>query len=133
MAAGVYDAVWGGTGNWPFNTPFPGRLDALQAYVTRLSDLRAVEDLIARKIPVVLSVSLNRLRQKPQKGEDGHLVVVTGFSASGDVWINDPDTTYPYLPERPVNRLHPRSAVDAAWSASQRTVYVIQPVSSRRE
>lgn len=133
VAAGVYDSVYRGTGNWPFNTAFAGRSPALEAYVTRLPDLRAVEDLVALKIPVIISVSLGRLRERPPAADDGHLVVVTGFDAAGDVWINDPDTTYPLIPHRPVNRLHSRRAVEAAWATSHRTVYLIQPEIARAE
>ncbi len=133
VAAGVYDSVYRGTGNWPFNTAFAGRFPALEAYVTRLPDLRAVEDLISRKVPVIISVSLGRLRERPPTSDDGHLVVVTGFDAAGDVWINDPDTTYPLMPHRPVNRLHPRRAVEAAWATSHRTVYLIQPEIARSQ
>ena len=127
VAAGVFDPVYGGTGNWPFNTAFAGRFQGLQAYVARLPDLRSVEELIARKIPVVISVSISRLRERPMKGDDGHLVVVTGFNADGDVWINDPDTPYPLVAARPVNRLHARRVVEAAWATSHRTVYLIEP------
>lgn len=128
VAVGVYDAVWKGTGNWPFNTAYAGRFPALRAYVTRLRDLRAVEESILRKRPVILSVALNRLRQRPATGDDGHLVVVTGFSATGDVWINDPDAPFPPVAGRNVARLYPREAVEAAWAASQRTVYLVEPV-----
>lgn len=133
VAAGVYDSVYRGTGNWPFNTAFAGRSHVLEAYVTRLPDLRAVEDLVAQKVPVIISVSLGRLRERPPTADDGHLVVVTGFDAAGNVWINDPDTTYPLMPHRPVNRLHSRRAVESAWATSHRTVYLIQPETSRSE
>lgn len=131
VAAGVYDSVYRGTGNWPFNTAFAGRSRVLEAYVTRLRDLRAIEDLVAQGIPVIISVSLTRLRERPPTPDDGHLAVVTGFDAAGDVWINDPDTTYPVRPERPVNRLHPRRAVDEAWATTHRTVYLLQPAQGR--
>ena len=99
--------------------------------MTRLRDLRAIEDLVAQGIPVIISVSLTRLRERPPTPDDGHLAVVTGFDAAGDVWINDPDTTYPVRPERPVNRLHPRRAVDEAWATTHRTVYLLQPAQGR--
>jgi uncharacterized protein YvpB len=127
VAAGVFDPVWHGTGNWPFNTAFAGSLPGMRAYVTRLDDLSDLEPFILKGIPVVASVSLNRLRQRPAQPDDGHLVVVTGFERHGDVWVNDPDTTHPPVPGKSVRRLYSRQAFEAGWAASHRTVYLIQP------
>ena len=128
VAQGVFDPVWGGTGNWPFNTAYAGTFDSLEAHVVRLRDLRDVEDLIGNKTPVILSVDLNALHEKKRNQVDGHLVVAVGFTETGDVWINDPDTTYPPVPGKAVRRIYPREAVDRAWAASHRTIYLIQPV-----
>ncbi|MBI3867810.1 MAG: peptidase C39 family protein [Verrucomicrobia bacterium] len=126
-ARAVFDPVWGGTGNWPFNTAYAGEFESLFAFVVRLRDLRDVEDLIARKIPVILSVDLNALRERTRKQIEGHLVVAVGFTAKGDVWVNDPDTPHPPIPGRTVLRVYPREAVERAWTASHRTIYLVQP------
>ncbi len=126
VASGVFDPGWNGTGNWPFNMAFAGRSAALYSYVARLGDLRDVEQLIARDIPVVISVSLNEVRGRPAQEGDGHLIVVTGFNAEGDVWVNDPDATHPPAAGKPIRRLYPRGAVERAWAVSHRTAYVIQ-------
>ena len=61
IAKAVYDPVWQGTGNWPFNTAYAGSYPGMRAYVTRLTDLAELEDWIADGLPVALSVCLNRL------------------------------------------------------------------------
>ena len=128
VAGGVFDPGWNGTGNWPFNTAYVSRWPALRGYVARLDDLRDLEQRIGEGIPVIISVSLNLLRQRPPAADDGHLVVVVGFNAAGDVWVNDPDTTHPPVAGRTIRRLYPRGTVDKAWSASRRTAYILCPV-----
>lgn len=128
VASGVYDSEWKGTGNWSFNAAYAGSTSGnLFASVVRFRDLVDVEGLIGQRIPVVLSVSLHALRGRPAQPEDGHLVVVVGFDSRGDVWVHDPDTTYPPVPGKRVRRLYPRAAVESAWNASHRTAYVIAP------
>ena len=65
---GVYDPVWGGTGNG-----FQHRLRRLfrwmRAYTTRLSDVSELEGFIAKGIPVGLSLCYNRLRGKKVAAE----------------------------------------------------------------
>ncbi len=127
VVAGVYDPVWHGTGNWVFNTAHAGRNPKLAAYALRLRDLRDLEDYIAQDIPVVLSVSLGRLRGRAPFRDDGHLVVLTGFTPQGDAWIHDPDSPYPAIPGKSVRRLCTRENLERGWTASRRTVYLIQP------
>src|SRR5690606_29016610 len=50
----TYDHRYRGTGNWPFNTAFAGNY-GLDAFVTRLADLRDVEKMVQRGIPVITS------------------------------------------------------------------------------
>ena len=54
VAAAVYDVVYRGNGNWPFNTAYAGR-DGLVAYVSRMSTLGQVERWIEAGVPVVAS------------------------------------------------------------------------------
>lgn len=130
VAAGVYDPSWGGTGNWPFNTAFAGSYPALSAYALRLRDLRDLEDYVVRDIPVILSVSLGRLRGRAPFRDDGHLVVLVGFNDQGDAWIHDPDSPFPPVPGKSVRRLYSRQNLEQGWAASRRTVYLIQPAAN---
>lgn len=87
----TYDHRYRGTGNWPFNTAFAGNY-GLDAVVTRLADLRDVEKMVHRGIPVITSIKFGRgeLSGAPISTTNGHLLVVTGFTASGNVLVNDP-------------------------------------------
>ncbi len=127
VAEGVFDPGWNGTGNWPFNTAYAGASPLLRAAVLRLNGMADLEESVSHRVPVIISVSLNLLRGRPARSDDGHLVVVSGFTETGDVWIHDPDTPYPPVPGKTVRRVYPREAVDKAWASSRRTCYVIEP------
>ena len=120
----VYDANWHGTGNWSFNMAYPGCSDGLRAYVTRLSDVSELEDWIAAGIPVGLSVCYDRLRGKGP-GPNGHLVVCVGFTAEGDVILNDPGTS------KNVRKTFPRKNLINAWANSKNAVYLMYPETAR--
>lgn len=122
-AAAVFDPGWGGTGNWPFNTAFAGAQPGLGACVSRFNDLTDLERWVGNGMPVAASVSYALLkgRQQAEKG-DGHLVVVRGFTADGDVAINDPGVR-----RSRVQRTIPRADFARAWAHSRRTVYLVWP------
>jgi len=128
VAAAVYDPVYRGNGNWPFNTAYAGR-DGLSAYVSRMSSLAQVERWIEASIPVVASLAwepgeLGSAAAVPST--DGHLLVIMGFTASGDVVVNDPAAD-PRL-GLTVRRVYPRAALERLWlTHSGGTVYLIYP------
>ncbi len=122
-ALGVYDPGWPGTGNWPFNAAFAGQQPGLSAGVARFAGLADVEGWIATRSPVAASVSYAQLNGAAKAAAgDGHLVVITGFTAQGDVEINDPGVRR----ERVTRRI-PRAVFERAWGASGRTVYLVWP------
>lgn len=123
VVRGVYDPVWGGTGNWVFNTAYAGSFRWMRAYTTRLSDVSELERFIAKGIPVGLSVCYNRLRGKSRL-PSGHLVVCVGFTKTGDVIINDPGTS------KNVRKIFPRANLIDAWAYSKNTVYLVYPVNT---
>jgi hypothetical protein len=119
----VFDPAYDGTGNWPFNTAWAATL-AGHGFVTRLHDLRDAERFVAVGIPLVASLAYppGGLPGAPTRGTDGHLVVVRGFTASGDVVTNDPAAPS----ERSVRRTYGRGAFERAWlGGSGGTVYVV--------
>ena len=119
----VHDPAWTGTGNWSFNTAWAAGL-AGHAFVTRLRDLRDAERFVDAGIPLVASVAYPRgaLRGAPTHGTDGHLVVIRGFTADGDVVTNDPGAPT----DRSVRRTYDRGEFERAWlGGSGGTVYVI--------
>ena len=123
VVKGVYDPAWGGTGNWVFNTAYAGSFRWMRAYTTRLSDVAELEGFIARGIPVGLSVCYNRLRGKGRE-PSGHLVVLVGFTKTGDAIINDPGTS------KNVRKTFPRANLIDAWAYSKNAVYLVYPVNT---
>ncbi|MCO5296967.1 MAG: peptidase C39 family protein [Fimbriimonadaceae bacterium] len=122
VQAGVFDPKWPGTGNWPFNTAFAGSQPGMRAYVARLTDIAELEAWTAAGFPVATSVSYDLLRGKGKKGSnDGHLVVLVGFTEQGDPVFNDPGKG------TEVRQTYQRAHFDAAWASSGRTVYLIYP------
>jgi hypothetical protein len=125
VAAAVYDNAYSGTGNWPFNTAYAGSFSGLRSYVTRFDDLDELEDWTAAGFPVIISAPWNLLQPgRPDTGS-GHLVVCIGFTAEGDVVVNDPATN---LKTSRVRHIYRRADVRRAWASSDNTVYLIYPI-----
>jgi len=91
VAAGVFDRGYNGTGNWTFATAYAGAL-GLAGAAAYLRDLANLEAFVAAGLPVAVSVSWqgDALPGAPLDASEGHIVVVRGFDASGDVIVNDP-------------------------------------------
>lgn len=123
VARAVYDSSYDGTGNWAFNVALAGEW-GLRAVVTRLRSLHDAHQLTRSGIPLVASISF---RDGELPGADyataGHLLVIRGFDARGNVLVADPAN-----PGGAAGlRTYPRDAFDRAWSRSRRTVYLISP------
>jgi hypothetical protein len=108
----TFDYGYDGTGNWPFNTAYAAK-HAGKAFVTRFTSLRAVEQLIRARIPVVTSITFGRgeLAGAPISSTNGHLVVVVGFTKAGDVVVNDPASRT----RSGVRRTYDRAQFENAW------------------
>jgi len=122
-ARATYDAAYRGTGNWPFNTAYAAPL-AGHAFVTRLRSLRAAERYVAAGIPLVASVSFGygELDNAPISSTKGHLLVIVGFTKTGDVIVNDPAAAS----RAGVRRTYDRGQFENAWiPRSGGLVYVI--------
>ncbi|MDQ4053301.1 MAG: C39 family peptidase, partial [Actinomycetota bacterium] len=119
----TYDADYQGTGNWAFNTAYAAPRVG-KAFVTRLRSLREAEAFIAAGIPLVASISFGsgELSGAPISSSNGHLLVIVGFTRSGDVVVNDPAATT----RAGVRRTYDRGQFENAWlPRSGGTVYVI--------
>lgn len=117
----VHDPAWPGTGNWPFNAAYLGQADGFRACVARLGGIPDLESWLLHGCPVACSVSYALLKGAPAAlPGDGHLVVVRGFTAEGDVVVNDPGVRR----ER-VRRVVPRADFERAWARSRRTAYLM--------
>jgi hypothetical protein len=126
VAARVYDATYGGTGNWPFNTAYAAEFD-LHAYVTRMYSFIQVEKWIQAGVPLAISIAYeeNELPGAPiPRTPDGHLLVVRGFTANGDVITNDPAASS----DKQVQIVYNRYDLTQAWlNGSHGLVYIIYP------
>lgn len=127
VAAGTYDPIYRGHGNWPFNTAYASHY-GLVAYVSRFSTLRQVEQWIEVGAPVVASLAWvpGELANAPIPSTNGHLLVIVGFTPQGDVVANDPAGD----PRRgqSVQRTYERNQFERLWlTHSTGTVYLIHP------
>ena len=126
-ARNVYDYAYHGCGNWPFNTAYAARF-ALEGFVTRLRSLAEAELFLAAGIPLVASVSFSKGELKGAGyGTNGHLMVIRGFTASGDVIVNDP-ASHLIPDDAQVRVVYDREELENVWvPRSGGIVYVIRP------
>ncbi|MCD9155189.1 peptidase C39 family protein [Aeromicrobium duanguangcaii] len=124
-----YDSSYRGTGTWPFNTAYASRFGT-DAVVHRLVNLRPIESYIKQGVPVIASVAFGRgqLTGSPISSTPGHLMVVRGFTATGDVIVNDPAGRT----NSQVRRVYDRAQFERAWlKGSGGVTYVIAPTAKR--
>jgi hypothetical protein len=122
-ARATYDHAYDGTGNWPFNTAYAATRTG-HAFVTRLRNLREAGRFIEAGIPLVASIAFGpgELDGAPISSTNGHLVVIAGFTLSGDAVVNDPAADR----NRGVRRVYDRGQFEDAWlPKSGGLVYVI--------
>ena len=126
VARAVYDPVYGGCGNWSLNVAHAAAR-GLDAVVVRLPDLDAAARLLHAGLPLVVSIAAGpgALPGFPLAGgTTGHLVVLAGFTATGDPLVLDPAAD---RAER-VTRTYPRAPFEQAWLGGSRgTAYVLSP------
>ena len=126
-AASTYDYNYDGTGNWPFNTAYAGRYN-LESFVTRLRSLTEAEQFIKAGIPLVVSVSFKESQLSGAGyGTNGHLMVIVGFTPSGDVVVNEPASHL--IPSNDqVRTVYDRTEFENVWVPhSGGIAYVIHP------
>jgi hypothetical protein len=128
-AANTYDWNYDGTGNWPFNTAYAGRY-GLEGFVTRLRSLTEAEKFISAGIPLVVSVSFKESELTGSGySTNGHLMVIRGFTAAGDVIANDP-ASHLDPNNASVRTVYDRAEFENVWiPKSGGIVYVIHPAS----
>jgi len=122
---GVYDWVYDGHGNWPFNTAYAAT-QGYEAYVARFTSLERAEEFIAAGVPVVMSIAWGKkdLTNASVSSTNGHLLVLVGFDASGNPIVNDPAAST----DADVTRTYLRSEFEPLWlTKSGGTVYLIYP------
>jgi hypothetical protein len=127
--SGVYDRVYRGHGNWPFNTAYAAG-QGFESYVTRFTSMAQAEEWIASGVPVIISVGWgrNQLAGAPIPTSNGHLEVIVGFDDTGNPIVNDPAAPG----NETVQRTYPRAQLQRLWlQRSGGTAYLIFPAGKR--
>ncbi|MET8906322.1 C39 family peptidase [Micromonospora sp. NPDC004551] len=113
----TYDYEYEGAGNWPFNTAYAASFPGLDARVTRMHSLDEVERFIKAGIPVITSQSfLASELDTANYGTSGHLFVIVGFTADGDVIVNDPASSS----NDAVRNVYKREQFEQIWLRTKR-------------
>ena len=118
----TYDSSYKGAGNWPFNTAYAAQYGGLEGFITRLRSLREAELFIQAGIPLIASIN-GELPGFLFTSTSGHLLVIRGFAANGDVITNDPAVRA----DAQARKVYPRQDFERVWLGSYGTVYVIHP------
>jgi Peptidase_C39 like family len=124
-AKAVWDVRYNGAGNWAFNMAYASR-SGLRAYVAHLEGFAQAEAYIARGIPLALSIGWREgaLEGAPIGHSNGHLVVLRGFTATGDPILNDPA----HPTDQAVRVVYHRTELERAWLGhSGGVVYILEP------
>ena len=122
---GVYDWIYDGHGNWPFNTAFAAT-EGMEASVARFTSMNDVEEWVAAGVPVVFSWAWKKgdVTGSAVSSSDGHLAVIVGFDGAGNPIVNDPAAAT----NADVQRTYDRTELETVWlRASGGTVYLIYP------
>ena len=122
---GVYDWIYDGHGNWPFNTAYAAT-QGYEGYVARFTSLAKVEEYVNAGVPVIMSIAWDKgdLTGSSIDSTNGHLFAVVGFDSVGNPVVNDPASP----DDASVQRTYQRSELEPLWlEASGGTVYLIYP------
>jgi Peptidase_C39 like family len=123
--AGVFDWVYDGHGNWPFNTAYAAA-NGFEGYVARFESFAEVEPWLAAGVPVVISYPWKKgeLDGAPIPSSNGHLAVIVGFDGDGNPIVNDPAAAS----NDAVTRTYDRAQLETLWlEHSGGTSYLIYP------
>ncbi|HEV3086244.1 MAG TPA: C39 family peptidase [Candidatus Elarobacter sp.] len=120
VARAVFDASYGGTGNWAFNAAYAGAR-GLRGVVAYLRGIDHAAAFVEAGLPVAISIGWNagQLPGAPLEHSDGHLVVVRGVEPD-HVLVNDP--AHPSVATR-----YPRAALDLAFRTHGGVAYLVAP------
>ncbi len=118
----TYDWSYKGAGNWPYNAAYAAEY-GLEGFITRLRSLTEAERFIEAGIPLIASIN-GVLPGFLFTSTNGHLLVIRGFAANGDVITNDPAVRA----DAQARKVYARADFERVWlGGSTGTVYVIHP------
>ena len=130
LAEKVRDSRTGLFGHWAFNVAAAGDL-GVEAWVARLGSLRDLERELSDGRPVVASLTwrAGELSGAPIKSTNGHLMLVVGLTAKGDVVALDPAAPR----AASARRVYKRREFHDAWIGNKRGLaYILAPLAGRR-
>ncbi|MFD1394349.1 peptidase C39 family protein [Kroppenstedtia eburnea] len=125
VVKGVWDYVYDGGGNWPYNTAYAASR-GLEGKVVRMESMAEMERWVEAGVPVIISLAFKEgeLTGSPIKSSGGHLLVVRGFDKNGDVLVNDPAGPA----DEQVRFTYKRAELEKLWlKHSNGTTYLIHP------
>jgi hypothetical protein len=125
VARAVYDRAYDIYGNWP-RAIQAAYAFGVPGYLRRFSSWAEVERCIADDQPLVISIRFKEgaLAGAPISSSDGHIIVLAGFDADGNVEVNDPA----FGPPASGRRRYARADLERAWlRATAGTAYVLSP------
>ncbi|HLC15412.1 MAG TPA: C39 family peptidase [Thermodesulfovibrionia bacterium] len=95
IAQSAFDPVAQIHGNWAFLTATAAN-HGLRAWVQRFHTWHQVRRFVEKATPVIISVAYSKgsFSNEPEAASEGHLMVVRGFTRSGDVIVNNPGTAF---------------------------------------
>jgi hypothetical protein len=123
--AGVYDWLYDGHGNWPFNVAY-AYARGHEGFVGRFTSMAEAERWLDAGVPLVISFAWGNgdLDGAAIPSSNGHLAVLVGFDADGNPVVNDPAAA----DDASVQRTYPRAQLEGLWlEHSGGTVYAIYP------
>lgn len=111
-------------GNWPRNVQAAWTL-GVAGHLARFDDWRAVADCFERGLPLVVSIGVEpgELTGAPYTQTSGHLIVLRGFDAAGDLLVNDPAA----VNGQQGQVVYARGELERVWLARGGTAYVFEP------
>lgn len=120
----AYDREHDLYGNWPRNVQAAFEL-GVSGWLLCFSDWTSVENEIVSGQPLVISIAAKEgeLTGAPYAKTSGHLLVLTGFDAKGDVFVNDPaaiDAEHGQL-------TYERAELERCWMGHGGVAYVLLP------
>jgi hypothetical protein len=128
----TWDVAYNGTGNWPFNTAYASAY-GLDGSVRQYESLQDIENWILRKVPVAASIAWDNTDDRTDNDQDGasiprsggRLLVVSGFTSTGDVIVADPAAPS----NDTMRRVYDRGQFERNWlTGSTSTTYVVHPL-----
>jgi beta-lactamase class A len=122
VAQRAYDAAHDIFGNWPRSVQAAYSF-GVPGYLRRFASWREVRGAIAAGQPLIASIRAaeGELRGAPYPKTSGHLLVITGFDAAGNVCVNDPAASDAAAGQT----VYRREDIERVWLRQGGTAYVL--------